>query len=160
MQLVQDGTSTRAVAGRFAVSVSVMPRVGRCYQETSGDVEEGDNPAAAALALLLWKEGQVEHCQDPAKWPPQGTQVHLSAQVVRNRLHEGGVRARRPQLVSGDAVETVPLPTASSSMTSSTSWGCSASAVGRSPELRPTSPHLGHLVSLHPPTPDCPGVGG
>ena len=28
----------------------------------------------------------------------QATNVHVSAQTVRNRLHEGGMRARRPQV--------------------------------------------------------------
>ncbi|KAI4883129.1 hypothetical protein NFI96_032713 [Prochilodus magdalenae] len=34
VQLIQDGTSMRAVARRFAVSVTVVPRAWRRYQET------------------------------------------------------------------------------------------------------------------------------
>ncbi|KAI3365172.1 hypothetical protein L3Q82_010263 [Scortum barcoo] len=34
VQLIQDGTSMRAVARRFAVSVSVVSRAWRRYQET------------------------------------------------------------------------------------------------------------------------------
>ncbi|CDQ90361.1 unnamed protein product [Oncorhynchus mykiss] len=75
VQLIQDGTSLRAVARRFAVSVSV----------------EGNNPAVGPLLPPLCKE---EHCH----CLQQATNVHVSAQTVRNRLHEGGMRARRPQV--------------------------------------------------------------
>ncbi|KAI4872345.1 hypothetical protein NFI96_016864, partial [Prochilodus magdalenae] len=34
MQLIQDGTSMRAVASKFAVSFSVVSRAWRCYLET------------------------------------------------------------------------------------------------------------------------------
>lgn len=53
----------------------------------SGVVED-ENPTARLLRLLLCKKGAVK----------KATNVHVSAQMVRNRLHEEGVRVRRPQM--------------------------------------------------------------
>ena len=47
----------------------------------------------------LCKEEQKEHCQSPEKnYLQQATNMHISAPTVRNGLHEGGMRARRPQV--------------------------------------------------------------
>ena len=45
-------------------------------------------------SLLL--SDQEEHCQSSTKCPPAGSCVHVSNQTVRDRLHEGGMRACRP----------------------------------------------------------------
>ncbi|KAI4882733.1 hypothetical protein NFI96_028535, partial [Prochilodus magdalenae] len=47
------------------------------------------SPSAGPVSGLLCKEEQDEHCQSP-------TAVNVSDQPIRNRSHEGGLRARRP----------------------------------------------------------------
>ncbi|KAI3355227.1 hypothetical protein L3Q82_018083, partial [Scortum barcoo] len=112
----------RAVARRFAVSVSVVSRAWRRYQETGqyirrrgggrrrATTQQQDRP----LPPPLCKEEQEEHYARALQNDlQQATNVHVSAQTVRNRnrLHEGDVTE------SGDAVENVLLPATSSSMT-------------------------------------------
>ncbi|KAI3365746.1 hypothetical protein L3Q82_000756 [Scortum barcoo] len=74
VQLIQDGTSMRAVARRFAVSVSVVSRAWRRYQETGqyirrrgGGRRRATTQQAGPLPPPLCKEEQEEHCQSPAK---------------------------------------------------------------------------------------------
>ncbi|KAI3361578.1 hypothetical protein L3Q82_013721, partial [Scortum barcoo] len=89
---------------------------------TSGDVEEavgGQQPSSRTATSAFVQGGTggalPESLQNDLQ---QATNVHVSAQTVRNRLHEGGMRARRPQVgvvltaqhhvtESGDAVENV-----------------------------------------------------
>ncbi|KAI3359922.1 hypothetical protein L3Q82_014273 [Scortum barcoo] len=74
VQLIQDGTSMRAVARRFAVSVSVVSRAWRRYQETGQYIRRRGGGRRRAttqqqdryLRLCARKE-QEEHCQSPAK---------------------------------------------------------------------------------------------
>ncbi|KAI3363667.1 hypothetical protein L3Q82_001294 [Scortum barcoo] len=74
VQLIQDGTSMRAVARRFAVSVSVVSRAWRRYQETGQYIRRRGGGRRRATTqqqdrylLPLCKEEQEEHCQSPAK---------------------------------------------------------------------------------------------
>ncbi|KAI3363409.1 hypothetical protein L3Q82_012024 [Scortum barcoo] len=74
VQLIQDGTSMRAVARRFAVSVSVVSRAWRRYQETGqyirrrgGGRRRATTQQQDLLPPPLCKEEQEEHCQSPAK---------------------------------------------------------------------------------------------
>ncbi|KAI3353316.1 hypothetical protein L3Q82_019854 [Scortum barcoo] len=64
VQLIQDGTSMRAVARRFAVSVSVVSRAWRRYTRrqasTSGDVEEavgGQQPSSRTATSAFVQGG-------------------------------------------------------------------------------------------------------
>ena len=82
VQLIQDGTSMRVVARMFAVSVSVVSRAWRRYQETGqyirrrgGGHRRATTQQQDRLPPPLCKE---EHCQSPAKLPPAG---HKSACV-------------------------------------------------------------------------------
>ncbi|KAI4898139.1 hypothetical protein NFI96_015402 [Prochilodus magdalenae] len=74
VQLIQDGTSMRAVARRFAVSVSVVSRAWRRYQETGqytrrpgGGRRRATTQQQDGYLRLCARRNRKEHCQSPAK---------------------------------------------------------------------------------------------
>uniref|UniRef100_A0AAZ3RXU6 Transposase Tc1-like domain-containing protein n=1 Tax=Oncorhynchus tshawytscha TaxID=74940 RepID=A0AAZ3RXU6_ONCTS len=85
----------RAVARWFAVSVSVVSRAWRRYQETGQYIRR--RGGGRRRATTQQQDRYLHLC---ARWSRRSTatHVHVSVQTVRNRLHEGGMRARRPQV--------------------------------------------------------------
>ncbi|GFX72130.1 HTH_Tnp_Tc3_2 domain-containing protein [Trichonephila clavipes] len=74
---LESGQTQRSVADAVGVARSVVARLWNRFQET-GNVRR--RPGAAAKWLLL------------------ATGRRMSSQTVRNRLHEGGLYARRPMV--------------------------------------------------------------
>ena len=92
MQLLEDGERHR----RLDVSPSVVSRLWRRYQDTEPRSLLNDNPKARPFSRLVSTESNEYTDRALEIDFRRATAVHLSDQTVRSRLHQDGMRARRP----------------------------------------------------------------
>ena len=101
VQLLQDGTSTRAVARRFEHNLQNMEEIPGDRQllglDRAGQGRRRSSTHQQDRYLLLCaRRNRLSTARALQNDLQQATGVTVSAQTIRNRLHEGGLRARRP----------------------------------------------------------------
>uniref|UniRef100_A0A673Y5E3 Transposase Tc1-like domain-containing protein n=1 Tax=Salmo trutta TaxID=8032 RepID=A0A673Y5E3_SALTR len=96
VQLIQDGTSMRAVARRFAVSVSVVSRAWSgsiVVKKASGRPRKSSKHQDRLLKLIQRRDRGTTSTELAQEWQQAG--VSASARTVRRSLLEDGLVSRR-----------------------------------------------------------------
>ena len=103
MQLPEDGERLRLVARRRSLPPSVVDRLWKSYQETGEYTRrQGQGrsrmktPMQDRFLVLLSRRNRTSTAKALAIVLCRATEVHLPDQIVRNKLHYDGMRARRP----------------------------------------------------------------
>jgi len=103
VQMSDDGMSHREIGEIFGVSNSVVSRVVRRFRETGqytrrhgGGRERATTPVQDRYLRTLVARQRFSNARRLRNEFQNATGVRVSTQTIRNRLHEGGLRARRP----------------------------------------------------------------
>jgi len=103
VQLLEDGATVRTVAQRIGVSPSVISRLWTRYRETgcySRRPGQGRNRVTTAREdRFLWlsaRRNRMSTARALQNDFSRATNLRISDQTVRNRLHERGLRSRIP----------------------------------------------------------------
>ena len=103
MQLLEDGERLRVVARILHLPPSVVGRLWRSYQET-GEYTRRQGPGRSSmtatlqdrLLILLSRRNHMSTAKALEIDFFRAIEVHFPNQIVRNKLHCDGMRARRP----------------------------------------------------------------
>ena len=105
-QMIQDGRTQRDVATEFGVSQSCIRNVWRRFQETQSyrrrpgagrpRVTSAVDDRYLTICVRRNPFRSARRIQNEFR---HATQITLSTQTVRNRLHEAGLNSRRPRVV-------------------------------------------------------------
>uniref|UniRef100_A0AAY4AE48 Transposase Tc1-like domain-containing protein n=1 Tax=Denticeps clupeoides TaxID=299321 RepID=A0AAY4AE48_9TELE len=86
-------------------SMRLMSRAWECYQETGqyirrhgGGCRRVTTPQQDCYFCLCARMAMRNTARVLQNYLQQTKNVHVSAQTIRNKLHEGGMRARHPQV--------------------------------------------------------------
>ena len=103
MQLPEDGERLRLVARICYLPPSVVDRLWKSYQETREYTRrQGQGrsrmktPMQDRFLVLLSRRNHMSTAKALEIVLCRATEVHLPDQIVRNKLHHDGMRARRP----------------------------------------------------------------